>query len=171
MHAPRVPAVTWVVYKKRSSIKLYRRGGEARNFTIAQAGRSQHRSCAKKYENTMDIPHCNRLKRKPLVTNAIREKPPACSWWLYTRSWDVHEENIMPEPGSARGFAMRHIGRRAGGPESVTSSASARAKASPWRSRRSSCTRRAPCLAWRKSLRGLIRRPRAPRRNVRRRRA
>jgi len=170
MHAPRVPAVTWVVYKKRSSIKLCWRGREARNFTIAQAGRSQHRSCAKKYEIIMDIPHCNRLKRKPLVTSAISGKTPFCSWRLRTRSWDVHEENIMPNPGCTRGsfWAMhRKSNWRAGG---FRSSASALAKASPSRSRRNSCTRRAPCWVWRRSLRGSIRRLRGLQRRERRRR-
>lgn len=151
---PLVLTVTWVVYKNRSSIKLYWRGREARNFTIAHAGRSQHRSCANNTKKLCGKPNCNWLKRKPLVTNAIPGKPPPFSWRLRTRSWDVHEESIMPNPGRARGFVKRCIRRRTGEPGRFTSSANAPAKASPWRSQRSSCTRRAPCWASRRNLRG-----------------
>jgi hypothetical protein len=64
------------------------------------------RELPKKYEKIMDIPQCNRLKREALVTSAILGKQSLRSWRLRTRSWDVHEENIMAEPARARGFAL-----------------------------------------------------------------
>jgi hypothetical protein len=55
-------------------------GREARNFNIAHAGRSQHRSCAKNTKNLFVNREGNRLKRKLLVTSAILKKPSPLSW-------------------------------------------------------------------------------------------
>jgi hypothetical protein len=73
-------------------------------FQYSASGTLTTQELRKKYEKNMDIPHCNRLKRKPLVTNAILKKLPPISWRLRTRSWDIHEENIMPERDRARLF-------------------------------------------------------------------
>jgi len=120
---PLVLTVTWVVYKNRSSIKLYWRGREARNFTIAHAGRSQHRSCANNTKKLCGKPNRNWLKRKPLVTSAFLEKPPPLSWRLRTRSWDVHKKNIMSNLGRARALCFIE--------HQVCISSATRARASP----------------------------------------
>src|SRR5580700_10436614 len=101
-HAPRVQAVTWVVYKNRSSRKLYWTSWEARKINIAHAGRSQHRSCAKNPKKYVGKPNCKTLKRKPLAPSANSRKRATFLPYARTRSWDVCEEKFMPNPARAR---------------------------------------------------------------------
>ncbi|MGD0348299.1 MAG: hypothetical protein ABSA85_16165 [Terracidiphilus sp.] len=53
LHAPRVPAVTWVVYKNRSSIKLYWRGQGSPKFHYSAREPLATQELRKKYEKLM----------------------------------------------------------------------------------------------------------------------